>query len=453
MADDSRMAQPMTTRARSTPEQRAWYLYDWANSAFQTTVITVFAGPYLTAVARAAADAGGYVHPLGVPVRAGAYYPYLVSLSALLQVLCMPVLGAIADRTGRRRLLLGLLAYLGAGTGLLLWLVTGTRYLLGGVLFLVSTLAFGSANVVYAAFLPDIATPDERDSVSSKGWALGYLGGGLLLAVNLVLFRLADAGTIPLAEGTAVRLSMVSAALWWAGFTVVPLLRLRDPAGRHAVAGSVLRAGFGQLRTTFGRLTHTPVTLLFLAAYLLYNDGVQTVISQSSVYADQELRMTASVIIVAILLVQFVAMVGAWLMGRLAERYGAKRVVLASLLVWISVLAYAFVLPAGKVLPFFVLAVLIGFVLGGTQALSRSLYSHMIPHGREAEYFSVYEIADRGTSWLGTLLFGLALQFSDNYRLAIISLLVFFVLGFALLARTPVRAAIAEAGNPAPARL
>jgi UMF1 family MFS transporter len=140
-------------------------------------------------------------------------------------------------------------------------------------------------------------------------------------------------------------------------------------------------------------------------------------------------------------------------MGRLAERHGAKRVILASLLIWISVLAYAYVVPAGRPTPFLVLAVLIGFVLGGTQALSRSLYSHMIPRGREAEYFSIYEIADRGTSWLGTLLFGLALQFSDSYRLAIISLLVFFVLGFVLLARTPVRTAIAEAGNPAPTRL
>jgi UMF1 family MFS transporter len=128
-------------------------------------------------------------------------------------------------------------------------------------------------------------------------------------------------------------------------------------------------------------------------------------------------------------------------------------VILASLLIWISVLAYAYVVPAGRPTPFLVLAVLIGFVLGGTQALSRSLYSHMVPRGREAEYFSIYEIADRGTSWLGTLLFGLALQFSDSYRLAIISLLVFFVLGFVLLARTPVRTAIAEAGNPAPTRL
>jgi len=448
------MAQPVTARPRSTPEQRGWYVYDWANSAFQTTVITVFAGPYLTAVARAAADASGYVHPLGIPVRAGAYYPYLVSLSALLQVVCMPVLGAIADRTGRRRFLLGLLAYVGAAAALLLWFVNGTRYLLGGGLFLLSTVAYGSANVVYAAFLPDIATPDERDAVSSKGWALGYLGGGLLLALNLGLFRLAEGGGIPLAEGTAVRVSMASAAVWWAGFTIVPLLRLRDRAVVAApVTGSVLRAGFRQLRTTFGQLRYTPVTLVFLAAYLLYNDGIQTVISQSSVYADQELKMTASTIIIAILLVQFVAMVGAWLMGRLAERHGAKRVILASLLIWISVLAYAYVLPAGRPSPFLVLAVLIGFVLGGTQALSRSLYSHMIPRGREAEYFSIYEIADRGTSWLGTLLFGLALQFSDSYRLAIISLLLFFAIGFVLLARTPVRSAIAEAGNPAPTRL
>lgn len=426
--------------------QRAWYVYDWANSAFQTSVITVFLGPYLTELARAAADAQGFVRPLGLPLRAAAFYPYLVSLSALLQVMAMPLIGALADRTGRRRLLLGVLAYTGAIGTMLLYFVRGDAYLLGGLLFLVTSVAFTCAVVVYNAWLPDIAVTAERDAVSSRGWALGYLGGGLLLAANLVLLRLADPLGIDLAD--AVRISIVSAGGWWALFTVVPLLGLRDPPPRSA-GGS----GFGQLADTLRGLRRAPATLTFLAAYLLFNDGVQTVISQAAIFADQELRLAQDVIVIAVLAVQLVAVVGALLLGRLADRFGAKRVVLASLLVWIGVLAYAYALPAGRVQPFYALACLIGLVLGGTQALSRSLFSHMVPTGREAEYFSAYEISDRGTSWFGALLFGLAVQLTGSYRIAIVSLVVFFVAGFVLLWLADIRRAAAEAGNAAPARV
>jgi UMF1 family MFS transporter len=200
-------------------------------------------------------------------------------------------------------------------------------------------------------------------------------------------------------------------------------------------------------------LRRAPATLTFLAAYLLFNDGVQTVISQAAIFADQELRLAQDVIVIAVLAVQLVAVVGALLLGRLADRFGAKRVVLASLLVWIGVLAYAYALPAGRVQPFYVLACLIGLVLGGTQALSRSLFSHMVPTGREAEYFSAYEISDRGTSWFGALLFGLAVQLTGSYRIAIVSLVVFFVAGFVLLWLADIRRAAAEAGNAAPARV
>jgi UMF1 family MFS transporter len=436
---------------RSTREQRGWYVYDWANSAFQTSVVTVFAGPYLTAVAEAAAGADGFVRPLGIPIRAAAYYPYLVSLSALLQVVAMPIVGAIADRTGHRRLLLAVTAFTGAAATVLLWTVEGPAYLLGAGLFLVATVAYGCSIVVYNAFLPDIAAPDERDAVSSRGWALGYLGGGLLLAVHLVLVTAAEN------PGVAARVAIGSAGVWWAAFTLVPLRILSNPPVRaHATTpgglGS-LTAGFLQLAATLRVVAGARTTLAFLAAYLLYNDGIQTVISQSAVYAAAELDLDQPAIAAAVLLVQFVAVAGAYGLGVLAGRRGAKRVVLASLVVWMVVLAAAYVLPAGRPVAFFALAALIGVVLGGTQALSRSLFSQMVPDGREAEYFSVYEVSDRGTSWLGPLLFALALQFTGSYRVAILSLLIFFALGFALLWRIDLRRAVAEAGNTAPVRL
>ena len=202
-------------RSGDLRQQRAWYVYDWANSAFPTTVLTVFLGPYLTALAEAAA-VDGFVRPLGIPVRAAAYYPYLVSFSALLQVVSMPLVGALVDRTGRRRLLLGVLAYIGAIGTMLLYFVGGDQYLLGGLLFLVTSVSFTCSIVVYNAWLPDIAGTEERDRVSSRGWATGYLGGGLLLVANLVLLQQAQAGALGLDVGTAVRISLVSAGGWWA---------------------------------------------------------------------------------------------------------------------------------------------------------------------------------------------------------------------------------------------
>jgi UMF1 family MFS transporter len=446
------MAATLTTGAGAA-EQRSWYLYDWANSAFFTIVVTVFGGPFLTSLAETAAGDADVVHPLGLRVAPAAWYPYLVSASALLQVLLMPIVGAVADRSGRRRLLLAALALAGSAATVAMVALADDAYLAGGGLFLFATVVFGCAIVVYNAWLPDIAGPGERDSVSSKGWALGYLGGGLALAATLVLFQMAERDALPFGEGVAVRLSLAGAGLWWGAFTLVSLRGLRDrpaPAGGHR-AGT--RAGFAQLGSTLAGLRLARTTLLFIAAYLLYNDGIQTVISQSSVFATRELALPTSTVIIAVLVVQFVAMAGAYGAGLLAIRLGAKLVVLATLVVWIGILAWAYVLPAGRSGTFLLLAVLIGLVLGGSQALTRSLYSQMIPHGREAEYFSFYEIADRGTSWLGSLLFGLALQFTDSYRLAIVSLLVFFTLGFVLLALTRVRVAIEEAGNAQPPKV
>jgi UMF1 family MFS transporter len=438
----------MARRTTLQSEQRAWYVYDWANSAFQTTVLTVFLGPYLTALAESAA-LDGFVRPLGIPVRAAAFYPYLVSLSALLQIVALPLVGALVDRSGRRRLLLGVLAYSGAVGTMLLYFVRGDQYLLGGLLFLVTTVTYSCSIVVYNAWLPDIASTEERDRVSSRGWALGYLGGGLLLAVNLVLLQQAQAGRLGVDVATAVRISIVSAGGWWALFTLVPLRGLRDASPRVAAAGGP----FGQLAATLRGLRRAPATLTFLAAYLLFNDGVQTVISQSAVFATFELSLSEDVIVIAVLIVQLVAVGGALLLGRLAAVFGAKRVVLGSLLVWIAVLGYAYVLTPGQVVAFYTLAACIGLVLGGTQALSRSLFSHMIPAGSEAEYFSAYEISDRGTSWIGALLFGLAVQATGSYRIAIASLVVFFAVGFVLLWSADIRRAAAEAGNRAPARV
>lgn len=221
---------------------------------------------------------------------------------------------------------------------------------------------------------------------------------------------------------------------------------------REAGAGPAV-SGWKQLVTTLKDMRRYPLTLSFLLAYLIYNDGVQTVISQASVYGSEELELEQSTLIVAVLLVQVLAVAGALAMGRLAVSYGAKRTILGSLAAWALTLAAGYFLPARTPVWFFALAAMIGLVLGGSQALSRSLFSHLVPAGKEAEYFSAYEMSDRGLSWVGPLVFGLTYQLTGSYRDAIISLVVFFALGFVLLARVPVRRAVEAAGNPVPLRV
>jgi UMF1 family MFS transporter len=437
------------TEPSTRRERVGWYFYDWANSAFSTTVITVFLGPYLGSIAENAADAHGRVYPLGIPVAAGSLFAYAVSLSVFLQVFVLPTVGAIADRSSHKKHLLALLAYVGAGATIGLVFLTGERYLLGAGLFLIANIAFGAANVVYYSYLPQLAGPDERDRVSSIGWAVGYIGGGLLLAINVAAVFFAD--SLGWDKGEIARWSIVSAGVWWAAFTTIPLLRLRDrPASAGEARGSALLDGFRQLWHTLRGLKAFPLTLFFLIAYLVYNDGIQTVISLASVYADKELGLDQSVQVETILMVQFLAFFGAIALGWLARRIGAWKTILASLVLWTAVLGIAYVLPARQALPFIGLGALLGIVLGGSQALSRSLFSQLIPPGREAEYFGIYEISDKGTSWLGPLLFGLAYQATGSYRVAIVSLIAFFVIGFVALAAVPIRRAIVAAGNTPP---
>ncbi|MFC3743876.1 MFS transporter [Paractinoplanes deccanensis] len=441
-------------------ERRGWYMYDWANSAFQTTVITVFLGPFLTTVTEIAAgcplgtdDCTGRVHPLGITVAAGSFYPYVVSLSVLLTVFVLPVMGAVADRAPRKKPLLAAAAFTGAAATIAMAFVTGDRYLLGGVLFLIANISFGAAIVVYNSFLPQLAGPDDRDRLSSRGWAIGYLGGGLLLAFNLVAVTVLsidgnDQRTLDIA-----RWCIVSAGIWWAAFTVVPLLWLKEHPGAAATAahgGNVLTDGFKQLGRTIRGIRAYPLTLFFLLAYLIYNDGIQTVITLASQYGTEELDLEQSTLIITILIVQFLAFGGALLLGAMAARVGAKRTVLFSLALWLAVIIAAYWLPAGEPLPFMLLGAAIGLVLGGSQALSRSLFSQLIPAGKEGEYYGFYEISDKGTSWLGPLAFGLIFQLTNSYRVGIVSLVVFFLVGGILLAFVPMRRAITEAGNTPP---
>jgi MFS transporter, UMF1 family len=427
----------------ATPEQRGWYFYDFANSAFASTVLTLFLGPYLTALAKAAAGPDGHVHPFGLSLEPRSIWSFCISISVVSQVLTLPIVGAIADHGRKKKQLLALFAYLGAGATMCMYFLQGTQYLLGALLFFIANLSFGCANVVYNSFLPEISPPEERDSVSSTGWALGYLGGGTLLILNLMLYS--NAAALGVDEGMAVRISLCSAGLWWAIFTLIPLRALRN-RGQAQPGGNVLMAGFGQLLHTIRQLPSYPQTLTFLVGYLFYNDAIQAIIALSGQFGADELKMPMGELTQAILMVQFVAAVGAALFGQIARRITAIRAIMVALVCWSGILVYAY-LGVKTSREFFLMAGLVGLIMGGTQALSRSLYSLMIPRGCEAEYYSLYEVSDKGTSWMAPLIFGIVLQVTKSYRLAIFSLIVFFIIGLLVLTRVNVEKATQEAAR------
>lgn len=439
------------TKPELAAQRKGWYGYAWASHTFEATVVTVFMSRYLPNTAENAVGEQGRVHVLGIALNPGSMFAYTVAFGSALLFILLPITGAIADRTGRKREMLLFFGFLGAASCTAMILVGRTDWQLGALLFLAAFLCYSGGKIVANSILVDIASPDERDRVSSVGWAISYVGGGVLLAVNVIAsFMIEDRGTL-------ARLSLCSAGIWWAIFMLLPLRLLRhlprSPIAAVPIEGSVLTAGFRELGHTIRSLRSVPLTLLFLLAYLIYFDGITTTTTLASQYGEKELNLSETVLLGTILVVQFAAFGGAILLGRLADRWGAKRVVAGSLVVWIGIVVGAYFLQRDAPLQFFALAMLLALVVGGTQALSRSMYSSMIPRGREAEYFSLYEFSASGTALLGPLIFGLTLQNTGSYRTAIVSLVIFFVVGLAILLTVNVRKAVLAAGNVPPANL
>jgi UMF1 family MFS transporter len=458
-------------RTDSAARRRAvsgFTLYDVANSAFVTTVVTAVGGPFLTAVAEAAADADGRIGLLGLRPSADALFGYVVSLSVLLQVLALPVLGALADRRAAKRRLLVVATAVGALATLALAAVPMGAPLPGALAFVVANVAYGAAILAYNAYLADVAELGDRDRVSARGFAAGYAGGAFVLVLSLGLIT--AAGPLGLDRGTAVRLAIVLSALWWAAVAVVAVRRLdavRELPGYEADAhtGEPLRqqvvASLRQLRGSFAALRALPGTARYLLAFLLFNDAIQAVVALSAVVLENELFKAKGLpaedatpfLLQLILLIQVVAVFGAAGSARLAARIGAKRTLELTLVGWIAVVTFAVFLLQSTTAAY-LLGIVIALVLGGSQALARSLFSAMTPQSRQASFFGFYELAERGTAWVGTLVFAVVLDVTGSYRGALLSLLVLFVAGGALLVTVDtdraIRAAreVEESGEP-----
>jgi len=432
-------------------------MYDWANSAFSTTIVGALFGPYLTEITQRAVGENGTVFSLGPlgAITAKSYFPTCVSVAVFLQIFLLPILGSIADYSNLKKKMMGLFCYIAVTATCLMYFVDGQLYWLGGLLFIVANLGFGAAVVFYNGFLNDITTEDQRDKVSSRGFAYGYLGGGLLLALNFLLVK--SASRLGMDPYLAVRLSFLSAGLWWGAFALITFATLKSRAAEKSLpAGKTyLTIGFSELGRTFRELARLRHTLKYLIGYLFFNDGIQTVISMASVFMAQELftakglKTDQSFLLLIFLMVQFVAIFGALFFERLAYAINTKNAIMVSLVLWAAVViyGYGFLHTTNQA---WLMAAVIAIVLGGSQALSRSLFSRMIPAGREASFFGIYEVSERGTSWMGPLVFGAVVAATDSYRQALLSLIIFFVVGAIVLYLTDTDRAIHEAGNLLP---
>ncbi|OGU57282.1 MAG: hypothetical protein A2X64_10760 [Ignavibacteria bacterium GWF2_33_9] len=404
----------------------SWYLYDWANSAYSTTVITLFLGPFLTTLAKSANETG-MINFFGFIVPAGSIFPYSVSLSVILQAIFLPFIGSIADRIRFKNLFLALFVLVGAFATVLFFFINEQLVLFASLLLIISNVAFGASIVIYNSYLVEIANESEREEVSSKGWAIGYLGGGILLVINILILLNND--FIGISKDFAVRLNIAMAGVWWGLFSIPAILKFMPKFDSKKSYSPKKDENFiKQFINTLKDVKKHPTALLFLIAYLFYNDGVQSVISLSSQFGQEELKLSLTFLTIVILIVQFVAAFGSMLFFKISRKLGEKNSILLAIFIWIFLVFYAFAILKGAV-DFLILAIIIAIVMGGTQSLSRSLYSKLIPKSKEAEYFSFYEISEKGSSWIGPLLFGLIYQLTLSYRLAILSLMFFFIIG------------------------
>ena len=416
-----------------------WKMYDWANSAFSTTVAGALFAPYLTRLAQSQVGENGVVLDLGFlgEVTAKSLPTLCVSISVGLQVFVLPVLGALGDYSDLKKRLMAVFCYIGVLATCLMFFITDGWHLWGGLLFIIANVCFGASIVFYNAFLPEIATDDQTDKVSSRGFAYGYLGGALLLVLNFLLVQRAE--SFGISTGLAVRLSLLSAGLWWGTFALFTFYLLGSRPQKKSLPPGMgyVRAGFAEIAATFKELRRLPLTLRYLIAFLIYNDGVQTVIFAASAFLEQELFPggNPAFLLQIYLMVQFVAVVGALFFERLAYLIKTKNAIMVSLVIWSGVVIYAY-RYLDTVPEAWFMAGVIAIVLGGSQALSRSLFARMIPAGKEASFFGLYEVSERGTSWMGPLLFSIVIARTGSYRQALLSLIFFFVVGLIMLAIT-----------------
>lgn len=405
-----------------------WCMYDWANSAY---ILTVAVGVLPAYFASVVVGADG-LRIAGIETSATAVWAFTVSIASLITFLFAPILGAIADFSATKKRFLLVFAYAGALFTTLLYFCGSGDIYLTLLLFLLAQIGFIGSLVFYDSFITDVVSLERMDWISGKGYSYGYVGGGLQFAFALAL--VAGHEFLGISQAMAARIAILTAGLWWAGFSLVTMKYLREDrqGAPHRRISQYIAIGFSRTIQTTLKVRQFRHLVLFLLAFMLYNDGIQTVIDMASIYGAEELRLSTTTLMVTLLVVQIIAIFGALLFAWLATKIGAKKAIMLSLVLWSGVVIYAYFIQTAA--EFFALGVVIGIVLGGSQALSRSFYGSMVPEEASAEFFGFYTVFSRFSAIWGPITFGLVRQALGSSRLAIVSLIFFFIAGLILMA-------------------
>lgn len=413
----------------------AWTFYDWANSVHSLVIVSSIFPVYFSATALN--EAGGpVINFLGISIKNSVLFSYTISAAFLFTALLSPICTAVADYSGRKKTFMKVFCYTGAVSCSLLYFFTQQTTTFAVICFWLSLIGWSGSIVFYNSYLPDIATEDQYDRVSARGFSMGYLGSVLLMVFNLlVILKREWFGNI--SEAMASRIAFLTVGLWWIGFAQIPFSRLPDGA-KKAVAqgGNYLLNGFKELRQVWHELQERPLAKRFLVSFFVYNMAVQTVMYVATIFGSDELHLPGQSLIITILLIQLVAIPGAYGFSRLSDRVGNTHALMVAVVTWIVVCAAAYFVQTET--QFFGLAAVVGLVMGGIQSLSRSTYSKLIPATTDtASYFSFYDVTEKTSILVGTLVYGLIEQLTGSMRNSILALLAFFVIGFILLWRIP----------------
>jgi UMF1 family MFS transporter len=414
----------------------AWTMYDWANSVHSLTITSAIFPIYFPVAAVMMPSKSTKLDFLGLQIENTVVYSYAVSLGFLLLAFSVPLVSAISDYTGKKKVFMKMYCYLGAISCLVLFFFKEGNYYLGTFAFLFSIVGWGGSIVFYNSYIPEIATEDKYDSLSARGFTMGYLGSVLLLIQNLTMvLRPAWYGGI--SGDKASRIAFLTVGIWWIVFAQIPFAILPETQKVKKKAGSWIFNGFRELKKVFGELKKLQITKTFLLAFFFYNMGAQTVMYLGALFGGQELKLPTDALIITILLIQLVAIPGAYIFSKLSEKVGNTKSLSIIVLIWIVICVAGYYVYTQN--EFYILATGIGFVMGGIQSLSRSTYAKMIPENTTdtASYFSFYDVCDRLSTVLGTFMFGLVNQLTGSMRMSLLFLTLIFAVGFLVLIRIP----------------
>ncbi|MFW5760919.1 MAG: MFS transporter [Cyclobacteriaceae bacterium] len=411
----------------------AWSMYDWANSVYSLVITATIFPIYYSGVTENTAT-NNLVEFFGISIQNTALYSYSLSLSFIIIAFIAPPLSGLADFGGKRKLLWQIFAYIGAASCIALFFFTeSVEY--GIICSVLASIGFAGSLVFYNAYLPSIATPDKFDQVSAKGFSMGYAGSIILLIVALVLIQMHDFWGFE-NEVLPTRLSFLLTGLWWFGFSLIPFAIIPSNVSTGRSRDNLFKKGFQEINKVIKTLPGHPNLGKFLLAFFLYNTGVQTIIYLATLFGSIELKLESGQLIITILIIQLVAIAGAYIFAKLSGLKGNKYSLSVMIILWVVVCVAAYFVTSA--IHFYALAFLVGLVMGGIQSLSRATYSKLIPDDTldHTSYFSFYDVTEKISIVIGTVVYGVMIQITGGMRLSSVALSIFFIAGLVVLLQT-----------------